>query len=77
MFHGGQQQHYRGHVGDDIRQYEGRCEQGAEVLQWHPSGSQIGNQPCRYAGFLQRVVDHEQADEEHEQLPVDQTQHLA
>ncbi len=47
------------------------------LTQVHPQRRAGGHRLRRQAGFLQGVVDDEPAHEQHQQFPIDPTQHLA
>ena len=68
-----QQQHHRRHVRHQVRQHDAeRRTARAGRPGSTPRGAQVREQRVHRARPLERVVDDEQADEQHQQLPVDQ-----
>jgi hypothetical protein len=68
----GQQQHRRRHVGDDIGEQNAEAEQGRGLGRVRAPRTQQLDGAIRCARALKRVVDDEQSDEEHQELPVDE-----
>ena len=72
-----QQQHDRRDVGHDVAQYERRHEQRTRLLEVEAGVCERPHRLGRQARLRERAVDDEEADEEHEQFPVHESEHPA
>ena len=68
----GEEQHHRGHVRHEVRQDDGRAKEHGHARQVQTPRGHLAQRPRQHARLGQRAVDDEQAEEEHEQLPVQQ-----
>ena len=72
-----QQQHRRRHVRHQVRQHHAQAEQGGGPGGVDAVGAHERDGRVHRPRLLEGVVDDEQADEQHQQLPVDERHHLA
>ena len=73
---GGQEQHHGRHVRHQVGKQEGCAEQHPGLGERHARMGEGLDRLARDAGSCQRAVDDKQADEQDQQLPVDQAEHL-
>ena len=72
-----QQQHHRRHVRDEVRQHRRDGEEPARVAEVDARDGERCAGARGQARLRDRVVHHEQADEEHQQVPVDEAEQVA
>ena len=73
-----EQQHHCGHVRDQVGQHHRRCRTAAGArCRSIPGAVSLRHGLLQHPGGLQGMVDDEQADEQHQQLPVDQPEHAS